>query len=336
MATTTTLSPAAARWFGEHHGVATAAELRALGLGRKAVDRLCMLGVFRRHARGVYVLATAAETLEHRCRLLCCLHAGGFVTGPTAAILAGLRRQPRLSLLNFSVLHGVHLHHVDGTRFRQTTKLRPSDRRVRPDGIVVASWPRLAFDSAADLSPLDHRSVIHQLRDRRLVTVEELVEIGARLCHPARRGTTTFLVSLLDLGHEPVDSHPEVILLDALLRRDVPVEPQLEVQRPDGIAVHLDFGVPSARWAVELDIHPEHRSVDGHHRDAGRTRSLHRFGWQIEPVAELDMSDIERVADELTTLYVDRARAIGVPNVPTGVAQHSGAVWHSDLAESVG
>ena len=75
-------------------------------------------------------------------------------------------------------------------------------------------------------------------------------------------------------------------LLCCLHPCNVPVESQLEAQRPDGITVHLDFGVPSARWAVELDIHPEHRTVDGHHRDAGRIRSLHRFGWQIEPVAE--------------------------------------------------
>jgi len=107
-------------------------------------------------------------------------------------------------------------------------------------------------------------------------------------------------------------------LLCCLHPCNVPVESQLEAQRPDGITVHLDFGVPSARWAVELDIHPEHRTVDGHHRDAGRIRSLHRFGWQIEPVAELDMGNVGRVADELTALYVDRARSIGVPNVPTG------------------
>ena len=330
----TTLSSAAARWLGEHHGVATTAELRAVGIGRKAVDRLCAIGVLRRAARGVYVLATATETLEHRCRLLCCLHPGGFVTGPTAAILGELRRQPILSELHFSVLHGVHLHHLNGVRFRQTTKLRPSDRRVRPDGIVVASWPRLAFDLAADLPPLDHRSVVHQLRDRGLVTPDDLLAIGRWLNHPARRGTTTFMLSMVDLGHEPQDSHPELMLLDALLRRNVPVEPQLPVERLDGVVIHLDVGVREARWGVELDIHPEHRTIDGHHRDVGRVRSLHLSGWQIEPVAELDMSNVERVADELADLYRVRAEATGVPEAHAGGAPHSGAVWHSGLIDS--
>ena len=159
----TTLTFAAARWLGDHHGVASAAELRALGLGRKAVDRLCAVGVLSRVARGVYVLTTARPTLEHRCRLLCCLHPGGFVTGPTAAILGGLRRQPTLSVLHFSVLHGVHLHRVDGVRFRQTTKLRPSDRRVREDGIVVASWPRLSFDTEKSIDKV--KRAVKKLRD---------------------------------------------------------------------------------------------------------------------------------------------------------------------------
>jgi hypothetical protein len=326
----TTLSSAAARWLADHHGVATVAELRALGLGRKSVDRLCAMGVMRRVVRGVFVFATAAPTLEHRCRLLCCLHPGGFVTGPTAAMLAGLRRQPQSAGLHFSVRHGVHLHHVDGVRFRQTTKLRASDRRTRDDGIVVASWPRLSFDLAADLAPLDHRSVIHQLRDRRLVTADELAAIDHWLSHPARRGTKTFQVSMLDLGFEPQDSHPELRLFDALLRRRVPVEPQVAVQRGDGVTVHVDLAVPAARWGVELDIHPEHRSVDGHHRDVGRVRSLHRFGWQIEPVAELDMNNVERVADELAALYATRARGTGVPAVPTVVAPNSGTFQHSD------
>jgi hypothetical protein len=309
------LSPNCARWLEIHHGVITSAELRRHGLGRKAVEHLCDVGVLRRFARGVYVIATAKQTLELRCRLLCVVHPGGFVTGPTAAMLEGLRRQPSAAALHFAVLHGVHLDHVNGVRFRQTTKLRPTDRRVRTDGIVVASWPRLAFDLAADLPPLDHRSVVHQLLDRRLVTPDELVAVGDYLCHPARRGSTTFRFSLFELGHVPQDSHPEVILLDALLRRGVPAQPQVPVVRGD-VVVHLDLGVPAVRWGVELDIHPEHRSVDGHHRDARRLRSMHDSAWQIEPVTELDMVDVESLADELAGLYRDRARAIRVSGDP--------------------
>ncbi len=325
----TSISPATARWLGDHHGVATTAELRQLGLGRKAVERLCVMGVLRRVTRGVFVLTSVRPTLAHRCRTLCCMHPGGFVTGPTAAMLEGLRRQPAAAALHFSVRHGVHLEAVEGVRFRQTTQLRADDRRIRPDGIVVASWKRLAFDLAADLLPLDHRSVVHQLLDRRCLVADELLAVGERLCHPARRGTTTFRLSLLELGQGSHDSHPEVLLGDALLRRGIPVEPQLAVERADGIAVHLDLGVAGAKWGVEVDVHPEHRSVDGHRRDARRIRSLHDGAWQIEPVAELDLTDVEALADELARLYRARLAAVRVPNAPTGVVRNSDAVEHS-------
>ena len=63
-------------------------------------------------------------------------------------------------------------------------------------------------------------------------------------------------------------------------------------------------------------------------------RSLHWFGWQIEPVAELDMHQLERVADELAVLYRDRAAGTRVPEAPTGVLRHSGALEHSGLIDS--
>lgn len=318
------LSPPAARWLQDHHGVASSAELRGLGVGRKVTESLCRAGILRRFSRGVFVLAGIAETLQHRCRLLSCLHPAGFVTGPTAGMLAGLRRMPSRTLLHYSVPHGLRLDSINGVRFRQTTSLRDDDRWRRRDGIVVASWRRLAFDLAADLSPLNHRSVIHQLLDNQRLDAEELIGIAQRLCHPARRGSTTFRLSLLELGQAPHDSHPEVVLADALLRRGVPVEPQVPVTRPDGITVHVDLAVPVVRWGVELDIHPEHRSVDGHHRGSGRSRSLHGVEWQIEPVAELDMGGLDELADELAGLYQARERSIGGLNGPTGVAQPSG------------
>lgn len=306
---TTLLSPAAARWLDEHHHVATTADLRRLGIDRAAINRLINVGMIERHARGVFTVTTGSPSLEHRCRVLCCLYPHGFVTGPTAAMLGGLRRQPYAAGLHYSLAHGMHPTASPGVVFRQTTKLASRDHYERPDGIVVASWQRLAFDLAADLSAIDHRSVIHQLRDRELVTNDQLLANERRLCHPARRGSTTYRMSMLELGGGVADSHPEVLLGDALVRRGVPVEAQLEVDIGGGIVRHLDLGVGAIKWGVELDIHPEHRSLDGHHRDTRRVRSLHRGGWQIEPVAERDVAspaELERTADELAALYRDR------------------------------
>src|SRR3954468_13493817 len=138
---TNLLPPTLVRWLTDHHGVVTTQELRAVGVGRTATDRLCTGGVLRRVSRGVFVATLAAPTLEHRTRVLCCLYPAGFVTGPTAGMLAGLRRQPRWDGLHFSIRHGVPLDEGDGVVYRQTTALRASDRTVRADGIVVSSFP---------------------------------------------------------------------------------------------------------------------------------------------------------------------------------------------------
>ena len=124
-----------------------------------------------------------------------------------------------------------------------------------------------------DLSSLDHLSVLHQMVDQRHVTIHELVAIADGLCHPARRGSTRFRESLVRLGSGAVaQSHGEVRLAEALRERGVPVECQSKVDRGKrGKRAHVDLAVPRVRWGVELDIHPEHRSLEGHGGDRSGT-----------------------------------------------------------------
>jgi hypothetical protein len=305
------LTPAANEWLRDHHGVISAGQLRTKGVGRATTHRLVANGVLLARGKGVYSLASAPRTLEQRCVEVTLAHRGSFVTGPTAGGLAGLRRMPRTSALHVAVRHGVHLPAVTGVRWRQTTANTSADRSARDDGIVVASWPRLAFDLAADLAQLDHRSVVEQLLHDDRVTVEELVAFDARLGHPARPGSGVFRRTLTSLGGQS-DSHPEVVLVDELQRRGVPVEAQCPVVRPaDGRTFHVDLGVPSIRWGVELDIHPEHRTTEGHASDAERRREMHRQGWQIEVVTELDMHRPQQIARELAGLYRRRCQLVG-------------------------
>ncbi len=256
--------------------------------------------------KGVFVLATTAPTLEQRCAQVCAAHPSGFVTGPTAGTLLNLRRMPRTSTIHLAVRHGIHLAPQMGVTFRQTTALFAAHRTVRSDGIAIATPRRLAFDLAADLRPLDHLSVLHQLLDERRVTFEELLAIGTLLCHPARDGSVRFRQALERLGDgtDPAQSHPEVVLAAALRDRGVPVERQSRVVRgASGRLAHIDLAVPALKWGIELDIHPEHRSIEGHAGDSRRVRDLHLDAWQIEPVSEQDMADVDAIADELTSLY---------------------------------
>ncbi len=305
------LTPPAIRWLTDHHGVITSTGLRKCGVTRRTIQRLLTTGMLRAEHKCVYVLATAPSTLEQRCALLCAAHPSGFVTGPTAGSLLNLRRMPRTSSIHFAVRHGIHLAHEPGVKYRQTTALHADHRTVRSDGIAIATPRRLAFDLAADLQPIDHLSVLHQLLDERRTTVDELIAIGALLCHPARHGSDRFRQALERLGGvaPPAQSHPEVVLAAALHRRGVPVERQAEVVRDaSGRLAHIDLAVPAVKWGVELDIHPEHRTIDRHAGDARRVRELHLGAWQIEPVSEQDMDNVDAIADELAALYHARRR----------------------------
>ncbi|MGI9053009.1 MAG: hypothetical protein ACR2HQ_10225 [Ilumatobacteraceae bacterium] len=323
------LTPSAMHWLASHHGVITTKRLREEDVGRKTQLRLLARGVLRPVHKGVFTVASTPPTLEQRCVALAAAHPAGFVTGPTAGAMLGLRRMPASSAIHFSIRHGAKVSPVTGVRFRQTTSLHPSDRRVTDDGVTVASWARLAFDLAADLRPLDHLSVLHQLLHDDRLAAGDLVAIGRRLQHRNRRGSITFMRNLHQLDNIPFESHAEVVVADALRRRGVPVEGQTRLQRlPDGRTVRIDLAVPAIRWGVELDIHPEHSTLDGAARDARRLRQVHMVGWQVERVTALELDDVEGLVEELAALYHLRRRAVTVAGprvcVPAGVQQTLG------------
>jgi hypothetical protein len=70
------------------------------------------------------------------------------------------------------------------------------------------------------------------------------------------------------------------------------------------------MAVPSVRWAVEVDVHPDHLLVDGTTKDKQRDRWCHRIDWQVERVTELDLIDVEALCDELADLYRARCAAV--------------------------
>lgn len=308
------LSPAALQWLATHHGVITARRLSAGGVGRATRERLVSAGVLEPVARGIYRHATAPSTIEQRCAILCASHPGGFVTGPTAGAMLGLRRMPRRSPLHLAIRHGGRFDRLPGVYLRQTTSIGPDDRLARADGITVASAPRLAFDLAADLCELDLLSVLHQMVKERRVTTTELIAIERRLGHPARSGSGRFRRAVERLGGGAAhESHPEVVLGELLRARGVPVVNQAVVVRAGtGRRARIDLGVPDVRWGIELDIHPEHETFDGRGRDARRVRDLHGADWQIEPVVAADMDDPPALADELAACYRRRCRQFEV------------------------
>ncbi|MEO5722820.1 MAG: hypothetical protein ABIQ39_03415 [Ilumatobacteraceae bacterium] len=306
------LTPQALEVLKNHHGVATQRMLHAAGVGRDARRRLLGSGVLAPASAGVYRIVSSPETLESRCAALSLAYPRGFVTGPTAGKLLRMRRMPRVDEIHFAVPHGSNIGPRDGVVLRQTTSILLSDVQTRRrDGIVVASAPRLAFDLGADLSVADLVAVIERLLRDKWCSYAAMLITARRLIHPNRAGSVTAAVALEAIGaRTPAGSHPEVALGDALRSRAVPVEQRLNRLRlPNGRAIRIDLAVPSLRWAVEIDVRPDHLLLDGTTRYCARRRQCQLIDWQIERVTRLDLTDLDGVADELAVLYQARLRA---------------------------
>jgi very-short-patch-repair endonuclease len=82
---------------------------------------------------------------------------------------------------------------------------------------------------------------------------------------------------------------------------------------PNGKRIRLDMAVPHVRWAVEVDVHPDHLLLDGTTKDKQRDRWCHRIDWQVERVTELDILDLPTLCNELVELYHLRCEALRRP-----------------------
>ncbi|MBI4934548.1 MAG: hypothetical protein HY828_11760 [Actinobacteria bacterium] len=291
--------------FASHHGMATAAMLTTAGMGRRARAMAVDDGLLEVWYERVFRIRSSPVTVEARCAALCLGFRQGYITGPTGGRLSGLRRMPASPLVHFAVPHGSHIGPFDGVELRQTTKIERIHVVTRGDGIRVAAPPRLAFDLAADLSPLDHRSVIEQMLKERRTSMSTLAKVGKDLVHPARPGSARFVATLMSRAPGgAAESYPEVQIAEGLQRRGVPITLQAgELIAPGARPIRFDMSVQSVRWAVEVDVHPEHLSLPGTSSDKRRDRACHRIDWQVERVTELELLDVEGICDELAENY---------------------------------
>ena len=305
------------RWLAAHHGVITTARA-ALARGRSLHDCVRLLvaaACSRTPRRACSSSPRRRNTLEQplrrpvRCPSRRLRHrTDGRDRSPASA---GCRRS--------SALHFVRTPRRPpadhpGVRWRQTTVIRAAigdDARRHRRRVLATAGVRPRRRSRRARSPLG-RPPAARRAEGHAWTSSAAIDGGSAI--PARPGSGRFRRTLLAIGGAaPNESHPEVVLADALRRRDVPVEAPGpgHPARAVGPVIRVDLAVPAVRWGVELDIHPEHRSFDGHAADAERRRELHRMAWQIETVTEHDMADPERLADELAGLYRLRVAAPG-------------------------
>lgn len=306
------INPEAASHLVAQSGLVTGAQLTGANVPRHARSELAHASATVPDfvCKSVFQLPEAVLPFEEALVALTLAHRGSFITGTTAGRLLGVRRMPPASQVQLCIPHGRHVDVPAGVRLRQSRAVNAADVRTLPSGLRIATWPRLAFDLAAELPPTGLRSAIEQILQKKWATEEELDRIARRLCHPRRPGSMAFLEALdARRGRPPVDSDVELLVLEGLIARGVPVVPQFSPPRRRGDRrIRFDLAVPQVKWAVEIDLHPSHGENNGA-ADKQRDRSVHRDGWQVDRVAPDDVGDIDGLCDELTDSYFARLAA---------------------------
>ena len=153
----------------------------------------------------------------------------------------------------------------------------------------MASAPRLAFDLAADLSELDHASVVEQILSASLCTMATLGrDRRVDWCHPGRPGSMLFVKTLVDASRPVVRSSriPRFVLAKALQdarragraagRRSATAQRLRDPHRPRCAS-------RSAGRSRSMSIR-DHFLLEGTTRDKRRDRQCHLIGWQVERV----------------------------------------------------
>ena len=291
--------PVLAEWMRAHHGVVSSAQLDALCITTGERRAMLRCGELTVAHEGVYHHALWPDTMLSRCTAICLADPSLVICCGGAAHLWRFRQSVHIGLHAVSnrttkpILHGVRLH--------RCPVLPASHVHERGDGIRVTSPARTVFDIARHLSPLALESVVEQGIDRLQFDIPTLQGVGALLCRQGRPGSELFrqVIDSRPAWRRPADSHPELLVRDALAALGVHLEPQVAVRLADGTVIHPDLADVRCGFYVEIDDHTWHGGRVASKRDAARDRSLRLSGGRVERVSTDELADLGQLARQL-------------------------------------
>lgn len=277
-------------WFRTHHGIASSAELLRLGVSTRTISRMCAAGRLRTVLPGVHLSAQWTFGPEQVMRAACARNPHAAIGFTTAARLWGLRRvdDRRIHVL---VPHGCSPE-LEGIVVHRCRRIDAVDLVERPDGIRLTSPPRTLFDAADLLGHSATRSILEQVINEHMCSLDAVVDTFSRLAHPHRPGSRTMSVVI---GSRPqwrraLQSNLEARVLEEIERQNLPRPvAQCPVRLADGTTIHLDFGWPQWRVGVEVDDPTWHAGFEEHHRDTRRDRKAAAMGWTVPRVSRTDV-----------------------------------------------
>ena len=263
------------------YGLATRAQVLALGGNDALIARRVGSGQWARARRGVLVIGAVAPTWAQQV-MASCLAGGRDVVAShrTAARhwdLVG--RSGRIQLL----VGGERLVRLAGVETHQTLILPPMDRTVHR-GIPVTSVARTLVDLTVGQDPVAVGRWLDDAMRRLGLDPRELRSCIARLAGPGRPHPSALVQALSERweGFDPGDSALEARALLAIARAGLPRPVQQHpVRRPDGSWAFIDLAYPDAMVAIELDGWEHHSTRTAFDRDRARANDLALAGWRL-------------------------------------------------------
>jgi very-short-patch-repair endonuclease len=254
----------------QQDGLITWAQLRALGLGRGAIEHRVNRGLLRRVHVGVYAWGAAADSpwLRGRAAVLAC-GKGTFAShraalglremaphpdGPVDVTVVG--RRVRRCAIRVHPVAAVHRHDVSEVR-----------------GIWVSSPARALLEVAAELSADELAEVVERAQVKRIVTKRQLEAV---LDRAAGRPGAPALRALVD---EPAFTRSKAErLVVALVRAARLPEPAFNAMA-EGFEVDVLWR--RERVVLEFDSYEFHATRAAFERDRRRTAALTRAGYVV-------------------------------------------------------
>lgn len=295
-----------------HHQVASLKELRSLGLTNSSLARLVVSGQLDQLAPRVYVLPGSLDSFERRCREVCAAWPSAVVSGPAAGRLWNLRRMGDRPVL-VSIPQDERVDASQRFQVHRTLDLPAVDVIERPDGIRITAPARTAFDLGRYLDDDALASVVEQLLDRRLTSLDELRATNNRLARQGRAGSGR-LTRVLDFrgDAQPLQSDLEHRFEAAIVAAGIamPVR-QHSIRLRNGQVIRFDFAWPELKLAIEIDGEHFHAGFDERRRDKSRDRRAQSEGWLIVRVQEHEVRFALRgVVIDLCRTIAERERQL--------------------------
>jgi len=271
------------------HDLVTYAQLRGLGLSKRAIRHLLVSGFLERVERAVYRVGRGELSPTQRLAAACFAAPHAVASHGSAAALYGLRKAPR-DRLEMSIGHNDTLF-VPGVLAHRSNRIDPDDIIHRLGGVRITSPERTLFDMASVLDPYELRSMAQDAINKEITNAESLAEIDRRLGGKGRPGTAAFRDLVRWLGAElpPVESDDELILFEGLERAGLNPERQVWVQLRTGARIRFDIGLRPVRAGLEVDHSFWHANPARVQSDKERDIQARWVTWETHRFTEVNV-----------------------------------------------